>query len=136
MAISFVLDSDVLIDLFAGREPAGTVTPSLLEMDLAGTTAVTVYELYSGAGRSRDRRGLDEFLATQTILPWTPDRRGALGLWTVDLSLRSRGRAINPGDKLIAGICLAHDKVLVTRNVSHFQRVADLKVVTLEEISG
>jgi len=134
MAISFVLDSDVLIDLFAGREPAGTVVPSLLEMDLASTTAVTVYELYSGAGRSRDRRGLDEFLATLTILPL--DARSARYAGAVDLSLRSKGQAINPGDNLIAGICLAHDKVLVTRNISHFQRVADLKVVTLKEISG
>lgn len=134
MAISFVLDSDVLIDLFAGREPAGTVVPSLLEMDLAGTTAVTVYELYSGAGRSRDRRGLDEFLATLTILPL--DARSARHAGALDLSLRSKGQAINPGDNLMAGICLAHDKVLVTRDISHFQRVADLKVVTLEEISG
>ncbi len=134
MAISFVLDSDVLIDLFAGREPAGTVVPNLLEMDLAGTTAVTVYELYSGAGRSRDRRGLDEFLATLTIFPL--DARSARHAGAVDLSLRSKGQAINPGDNLIAGICLAHDKVLVTRNISPFQRVADLKVVTLKEISG
>ena len=55
------------------------------------------------------------------------------GLWTC---LRSKGQAINPGDNLIAGICLAHDKVSVTRNVGHFRRVPDLKVVTLEEISG
>lgn len=134
MAISFVLDSDVLIDLFAGREPAGTVVPNLLGMVLAGTTAVTVYELYSGAVRSRDRRGLDEFLATLTILPL--DALSARHAGAVDLSLRSKGQAINPGDNLIAGICLAHDKVLVTRNISHFRRVADLKVVTLEEISG
>ena len=33
MAVRFVLDSDVLIDLFAGREPAGTFIPNLLEMD-------------------------------------------------------------------------------------------------------
>jgi predicted nucleic acid-binding protein len=53
----------------------------------------------------------------------------------VDLSLRQKGRAINPGDNLIAGICLAHDFALVTRNVSHFRRVPDLKVVTIEELS-
>ena len=133
MAISFILDSDVLIDLFAGREPAGMVVPSLLEMDRAGTTAVTVYELDSGAARSRDRRGRGEFLATLRFFPWTPNRHGMPGLWTC---LRSKGQAINPGDHLIAGICLAHDKVSVTRNVIHFQRVADLRVVTLEELSG
>ena len=54
----------------------------------------------------------------------------------MDLSLRQKGRAITPGDNLIAGICLAHDFALVTRKVSRFWRVADLKAVTLEELSG
>ena len=133
MAVKFVLDSDVLIDLIAGQEPAGTVIPNLLEMDLAATTAVTVYELYSGAARSSDRRLLDEFLPTLTILPL--DARSARYAGAVDLSLLQKGRAINPGDNLIAGICLAHDFALVTRNVSHFRRVPDLKVVTIEELS-
>ena len=133
MAVRFVLDSDVLIDLLAGREPAGTLIPDLLELDLAGTTAVTVYELYSGTARSSDRRGLDEFLATLIILPL--DAHSARQAGAVDLSLRSRGRPIDPGDNLIAGICLANDLALVTRNVSHFRRVPDLKVVMMEELS-
>ncbi len=133
MAVRFVLDSDVLIDLFAGREPAGTLIPNLLEMDLAVTTAVTVYELYSGAARSSDRRDLEEFLATQIILPL--DARSARQAGAVDLTLRSKGQPINPGDNLIAGICLAKGLALVTRNVSHFRRVPDLKVVTIEELS-
>lgn len=77
---------------------------------------------------------ISAFLATLTILSldaWSARRAGA-----VDLSLRRKGQPINPGDHLIAGICLARDLALVTRNVSHFSRVADLKVVTLEELSG
>jgi len=133
VAVRFVLDSDVLIDLFEGREPAGTVIPSLLEMDLAVTTAVTVYELYSGATRESIRRDLDEFLGTLVILPL--DARAAWHAGAVDISLRRKGHPINPGDNLIAGICLAHDLALVTRNVSHFRRVAALKVVTPEDLS-
>ena len=133
MALRFVLDSDVLVDLFAGREPAGTVIPNLLEMRLAGTTAVTVYELYSGAARASERRGLDEFLGTLTILPL--DSHSARRAGAVDVSLRQMGQPINPGDNLIAGICLAHDLALFTRNVSHFQRVPTLKLVTLEDLS-
>lgn len=134
MAVRFVLDRDVLIDLFAGREPAGTVVPNLLEMELAGTTAVTAYELYSGALRERDRQHLDAFLATLTILPL--DARSARRAGAVDQSLRQNGRPIHPGDNLIAGICLARDLALVTRNVRRFRRVDNLKVVTLEELSG
>jgi len=67
MAVRLVLDSDVLIDLIAGREPAGTAIPILLEMNAASTTAVTVYELYSGAASLCDRQLLDGFLSSLTI---------------------------------------------------------------------
>ncbi len=133
MAVRFVLDTDVLIDLIAGREPAGTVVPALLELDLAGTTAITVYELHSGAGRPSHRRKLDELLSTLPIFPL--DARSARHAGAVDLSLRQKGRPINPGDNLIAGICLAHDLALITRNISHFRRVVELKVITLEDLS-
>lgn len=134
MAVKFVLDSDVLIDLFAGREPAGSVIPNLLELEVAATTAITAYELYSGASRRSDRQRLDDFLETLIILP--VDVRSARRAGAVDLSLRRQGQPINPGDNLIAGICLVRDLALVTRNVSHFRRIADLKVVTLADLSG
>lgn len=134
MAVRFVLDTDVLIDLITGREPAGTVIPALLELEVAGTTAISVYELHSGATRSSHRRALEAFLSTLTILPL--DARSAWHAGAVDLSLRQKGRPINPGDNLIAGICLARDLALITRNIGHFRRVAQLKLVTLEELSG
>ena len=64
MAVRFVLDTDVLIDLIVGREPAGRVIPALLELEVAGTTAITVYDLHSGATQSSHRRALDAFLST------------------------------------------------------------------------
>ena len=134
MAVRFVLDSDVLIDLLAGREPAGTVVPNLLQLNLAGTTAVTVYELYSGAVHSSHRRSLDGFLSALPIFPL--DARSARYAGAVDQSLRQKGQPINPGDNLIAGICLAHNLALVTRNVGHFRRIANLKVITLEDLSA
>jgi len=42
--------------------------------------------------------------------------------------LRRRGKLIGEADILVAGIVLAHDGVLVTNNVDHFQRVPNLKV--------
>jgi len=133
MAVRFVLDTGVLIDLIAGREPAASVVPALLDLEVAGTAAITVYELHSGAARSKPRRALDEFLSTLPIFPL--DARSARQAGAVDLSLRQKGRPINPGDTLIAGICLAHNLALITRNISHFRRVADLKVLTLEDLS-
>lgn len=133
MAVRFVLDTDVLIDLIAGREPAGTVIPALLELEVAGTTAITVYELHSGAAHSHHRRALDAFLSTLTVFPL--DAQSARHAGAVDLSLRQKGRPINPGDNLIAGICLAHNLALVTRNLRHFRRVPELKVLALEDMT-
>lgn len=56
---------------------------------LAATTAVTVYKPYSGAARSSDRRLLDEFLPTLTILPL--DGRSVRYAGAVDRSLRQQG---------------------------------------------
>ncbi|MBI2903120.1 MAG: type II toxin-antitoxin system VapC family toxin [Candidatus Methylomirabilis oxyfera] len=132
MAIRFILDSDVLIDLLADREPAATIIPTLLELEVAATTAVTVYELYSGAGRAGDRRDLNTLLSSLTILPL--DARSARYAGAVDHSLRRDGHPINPGDTLIAGICLANSLAIVSRNVRHFERVTGLRVISLQDL--
>ncbi len=133
MAVRLVLDSDVLIDLLAGWAPAATIIPTLLEMEVAATTAVAVYELYSGAGRLRDHLGLNALLSSLTILPL--DAHSARHAGAVDHSLRRQGHPINPGDTLIAGICLAHNLAIVSRNVRHFRRVTGLQVISLEELT-
>jgi predicted nucleic acid-binding protein len=132
MARGFVLDCGVLVGLIAGQKPAGTVIPTLLEMDLAGTTTVTVYELCCRAARSSGRQLLDRFLPTLTIFPL--DARSAQHAGAVNLSHRRKGQPIKPGDSLIARICLARDLALPTRNISHFRWLANVKVVTLEEL--
>lgn len=45
-------------------------------------------------------------------------------------SLRRRGLLVGLADILSAGICLANDLPLLTRNVDHFNRLEGLKLVT------
>jgi predicted nucleic acid-binding protein len=42
--------------------------------------------------------------------------------------LEAEGHGIGMADYLIAGVCLARDGVLLTRNVDHFERVPGLKI--------
>jgi predicted nucleic acid-binding protein len=46
------------------------------------------------------------------------------------LALANRGAMIGLADILSAGICLANDLPLLTRNVEHFNRIEGLKLVT------
>lgn len=43
--------------------------------------------------------------------------------------LRQKGRPIGPNDTWIAATALAHDAPLLTRNVAHFIRVPNLRVI-------
>ncbi len=47
-------------------------------------------------------------------------------------TLRERGTPLEDADILIAGIALAHDATLVTRNLKHFERVEGLRLESWE----
>ena len=124
-----VADSDVLIDALRGREPARSRV--LLEISGGGlaTTAVSAFELLSGARTSGEQKKVEALLASMRLLPL--DESASRAAAAVYRDLARRGEPIGSADCLIAGICLAHDAVLLTRNREHFGRVPDLRLGTL-----
>ncbi len=119
-----VADTDVLIDALHGKEPsAGRITLELATGRLA-TTAITVFELESGARRPKQREQVRALLAAMTILPLSKsaaDRAAA-----VRRDLEAEGQGIGTADYLIAGIVLEQSGILLTRNQAHFERVPGL----------
>jgi tRNA(fMet)-specific endonuclease VapC len=124
-----VADTDVLIDFLAGQDPAAArVALEIQSGDLA-TTAVTRFELLAGA---RDRTAEDLVLRLLDALHTLPlDRAAADRGAAIQRSLGRKGGGIGMADSLIAGIVLAHDGMLLTRNRKHFERVEGLKLATL-----
>jgi tRNA(fMet)-specific endonuclease VapC len=124
-----VADTDVLIDFLADREPAaGRVA---LELESRGfcTTAVTRFELLTGARDStaeRLHRRLLDSLTTLSLDGESADRAAA-----VRRRLESRGEGIGMADSLIAGIVLTNNGLLLTRNRRHFERVEGLNLARL-----
>ena len=53
---------------------------------------------------------------------------------TVYQYLRSKGTPLEDADILIAGIAIANDAVLVTRNTKHFARVEGLRLEDWEHV--
>lgn len=118
-----VADTDVLIDALRGRGEAERVAEALRLGRLA-STAVTLFELLSGASEPGERERVLALLGAMTILPF--DEPAAERAARARLALEAEGRAIGSADLQIAGICLSRDLPLWTRNRAHFERIQGL----------
>ncbi len=98
---------------------------------------LTYYEIMSGLKYKDAQKQLNSFLefaSYSIILPLTKD--------SVEISakiyshLRKKGEIIEDIDILIAGIAIANNLVLVTRNVSHFERIEELQIENWSSLSS
>jgi tRNA(fMet)-specific endonuclease VapC len=121
-----VADSDVLIDFLNGREPACSRVRSELSTGRLATTSINAFEIVSGALAKRDQKKVHTLLDAMTILS-VDGRAAELGA-RVRRDLEASGKGIGNADYLIAGVCLVHGAVLLTRNLDHFRRVPDLQI--------
>lgn len=123
-------DSDVLIDALRGRSDAMTRIDRALETGALATTAITAFELRSGARSHEVAARVETLLAALPILPF--DEAAAERAAEVRRSLEGSGEPIGMADYLIAGICLARSAALLTRNRGHFERVSGLELAPID----
>ena len=119
-----VADTDVLIDFLGGHEPAAARIALELEGGDLRTTAITRFELLSGARGPKQQRNILELLGVVRTLPL--DAAAADRAASVRRALEEKGIGIGMADSLIAGIVLVADGILLTRNRDHFKRVEGL----------
>ena len=128
-----VLDSDVLIDHLRGSGPGSALVTRLADSLEFLVTAVSAFELALG----RSFAGHPEPVLALLEAPALPlTHAAALRGGDLARSLRDGGRGIDVRDAMQAGICLEGELPLVTRNASHFDRVAGLEVIAPEEWLG
>ena len=120
-----VLDSDILIDYLRGVGPGRDLVRSLIRGAGYRVTAVTAFELSLGRSYREDPRPVHALLAAPLL---TLTRKAGLRAGSLLGELRRAGVTIDVRDAMQAGICLEAGAVLVTRNVSHFDRVPDLRI--------
>ena len=125
MADRPVLDSDVLIDYLRGAGAGRDLVKALIEGTGYRVTAVTAFELALGRSYRRNPRPVHTLLVAPLL---TLSRKAALRGGTLLGELRRGGNAIDVRDAMQAGICLETGATLVTRNVSHFERVSGLRL--------
>lgn len=122
-----IADTDVLIDFLGNVQPVTAQIAEYIRAEQIQTTAVSCFELLSGAGENRRGHAVRQLLESLKVLPL--DRTAARQAADVRRKLDGTGQGIGMGDSLIAGIALVHGLPLFTRNRAHFERIENLKLV-------
>jgi predicted nucleic acid-binding protein len=107
------LDTSVIIDFLVGDEKIVALVKELSEKQDIKTTTITEYELLRHRTKIK-RNAAERFLSGVTVYPF--DRNSARKAASLYETLRRDGKMINENDLLIAGISLANDDILLTRD--------------------
>lgn len=128
-----ILDTTVLVDLLRASEAAGARVRELEEDgQLLWIPAPVVFELFEGIERADrpadEQERVGQILDDYTLLAFEPAHARAAG--RISGQLVRRGRMLDPVDVQVAGMALAEDRPVLTRDTGDFRRVADLRVAS------
>jgi tRNA(fMet)-specific endonuclease VapC len=128
--MTFLLDTDTVIDYLTGREPALTLVPQLQQRDGIAVSSPTLIELntgvYGGRNPTEAERQLRGFPRVATVLPVS--RRVILQAARLRAELLATRAPIKHRayDLLTAATALAYDLTLVTSNHRDFADIPGL----------
>ena len=119
-----VADTDVFLDFLEG-EGAHARVAALLRAGRLATTAVTLFEVWQGLESDAAREAARRALRGVRVYALTD----AAAKRAAEVHQELKTSPIGERDTLIAGVCLAIGRPLLTANVRHFRRVPGLDVV-------
>lgn len=125
----YLLDANTLIYFFKQQGQVAAHLKNVVASQIA-IPSIVLFQLEYGVLRSTrpelQRKGIDATLKVYSVLS-LDDNAAKSAAW-IKYTLEVAGTPIGPFDQLIAGIALAHDMTLVTRNTREFERVPGLRV--------
>jgi predicted nucleic acid-binding protein len=107
------IDTSVIIDFLAGDEKIISIVRELAGKEEIKTTTITEYELLKHRTELK-RKLAEKFLSALIVCPF--DRSSARKAALLFEKLSKSGKMINENDLLIAGISLANEEPLLTRD--------------------
>jgi predicted nucleic acid-binding protein len=107
------LDTSVIIDFLAGDQKIVATVKEIFNKEDIKTTTITEYELLRHKTKIK-KHAAERFLSGSIVCSF--DREAAKKAAVLFQELQAVGRIVNENDLLIAGIALAHDEVLLTRD--------------------
>jgi tRNA(fMet)-specific endonuclease VapC len=125
----YLLDSNILIYWLKGQGNVAQHLQAKSPLQIK-VPAPALFELEYGTAKSHrpqlQRNFIDTVVLKLDILPLDYPSAKAAGL--LRSALEGKGNLIGPYDLLIAGIAIAHNLTVITRNTREFARVPGLQV--------
>ena len=128
--MAYLLDTDIVIYWLTDRFPQIQERIDRLDRSDIFFSAIGVAELYFGARNSNhpqdNQELIDELVSWVTVLDF--DHAAGALFGRIKAELKQSGRPINDSDLFIAATAISHDRVLVTNNLRHFERIPFLRI--------
>lgn len=130
--MSYLLDTDIIVDYFHGKED---VVRALTELSLKTlyTSVINIAELsfgiYNSENPDKHAEELASFLKKVGVLNIDLEVCNLFG--RIKAKLKKVGTTVDNFDLFIGCICVAANLTLVTRNKRHFSLIPDLKILVL-----
>ncbi len=113
------LDTDMSVDYLRDKRPMSDEVQHWFDTADVYVTSITSFELYHGAFYSK---------RVEEILPFTKKTSKIAG--EIMSELRREQKPIEIRDLFIGAIRIEKDVLLLTRNISHYERMKKLKIAS------
>lgn len=124
----YCIDTDIVIEYLKGNVKIVKKVEEL--KDKISITPITLLELHFGAyisDKKEERlKQIKELISQFNIIDFNMESFNNFGL--VKANLMKKGQLLDNFDLCIGSLALSHNKILVTNNVKHFDRIDKLKV--------
>lgn len=125
-----LVDTSVLINYYRKTDKANSIWVKLVRQGYRfSISAVTKYEIYSGATQSQ-LDFWDKVLQAIEVLPL--DEACVDTAVSVNAALKRKRKQIGIADLFIAATALTHHLPIATINKSHFDRIDELEILDIE----
>jgi predicted nucleic acid-binding protein len=123
---SLLIDTSILIDHLRKKKKRKSQFYKIIGNYTIYVSTITLFELFAGGKDEQKKQDIENIIEYLKILPFTKETAKKAG--EIYLSLRSENKLIEAKDLFIAATALSHNLPLMTLNVKHFDRVAELKI--------
>jgi len=122
-----LVDTSILIDYFRKTEKSNTVLLKLFRQGYDfSTSAITEYEIYSGANASQ-LNFRNDILNNIPVIPF--DQSAVKTAVQINQALKQKSKQIDIADLFTAATAVSNNLPIATLNVKHFKRVDLLTII-------
>jgi len=120
----YLIDSNAIIDYAASRLPqnGSDFLEQIFNIDFLISVAVKI-EVLGFDDLPGKQKAMEEFVNTATVLPLDET------VTKQTIQLRRQYKKLKLGDAIIAATALVYDLILISRNLSDFRDIQNLKII-------